>query len=140
MDNAVYHHLINPRESKRKRLWLCKPYFKKSLIIAAAGSASNSHKIMRNNSPTSLRKLTPQRLLLSLLAWLFAWILLIVPIFFIYNTNISAGWNVLETLTAGAGAAAGILFCTHSRWLFVNMARTENWQPGIITTDAKGGH
>jgi hypothetical protein len=140
MDNAVYHHLINPRENKIKRLWLYKPHFRKSLIIVAAGSTSNTHKTIRNNSLTNFRRLILQPLLLSLLSWFFAWILLTVPIFFIYDTNISAGWNILETLAAGTGAAAGTLSCIYSCWLFVNMARLENWQPGLITADAKGEH
>ena len=140
MDNAVYHHLINPRENNRKRLWLYKPFFKKSLTIAAAGSTSNIHKTVRNNSLTSLHRLILQLLLLSLLAWFFAWILLIVPIFFIYDTNIGAGWNILETLATGTGAAVGFLFCIYSRWLFVNMARLESWQSGIIMANAKRGH
>lgn len=140
MDNEVYHHLINPRENKRKRLWLYKPHFKKSLIIAAAGSTSDTHNTIRNNSLTSLRRLILQLLLLILLAWYFAWILLIVPIFFIYDTNISAGWNILEALATGTGAAAGVLFCINAGWLFVKMARLESWQPGFITINAKGGH
>lgn len=140
MNNVIYHHLTNPKENKIKRLWLYRPYFTKSLIIAAAGSTSDAKKTIRNDSLTSFHTLASRLLLLSLLAWFLAWILLIVPIFFVYDTNISKGWFLLETLTTGTGAAAGLLFLAYSRWLFVSMSQLESWQPGVITTPPRTEH
>lgn len=140
MNNAIYHHLINPKENNIKRLWLYRPYFRKSLIIAAVGSASGAKKAIHNNSLTSFHVLAFRLILLSSLVWFLAWILLIVPVFFVYDANISKGWALLEMLTTGAGATAGLLFLVYSRWLHVRISQLESWQPELITAAPRAEH